>query len=85
MQTVSIIRKRGQLTIPESIRKVVQWTKSESAVIISMAKPNEIIIKPHSQLLDLDEVWAKIRKARTNSGKGIKSAATFLKSDRLNH
>lgn len=85
MQIVSIIRERGQLTIPESVRKIVGWANPMSAVSITVTKADEIIIKPHSQFLDWEQIWANIRKSRAISGKGKISASKFLKTDRSEH
>lgn len=85
MQTVSIIRQRGQLTIPESIRKNVSWISPLSAVSIRVVKADEIVIKPHQQRIDWDKIWALIRKSRAIKGKGKGSAAEFLEKDRRSH
>lgn len=85
MQTTSIIRERGQLTIPDSIRKTVNWAGPLSAVFISVIKPDEIIIRPHTQSLGLNQVWEKIRKSRAIAGKGSFSASEFLQKDRQSH
>lgn len=85
MKTVSIVRDRGQLTIPDSIRRVVTWITPMSAVIISVIKPDEIIIKPHQRQVDWEEVWKNIRKSRKISGKGNISTVEFLKHDRSSH
>ena len=82
MQTVSIIRERGQLTIPESIRKTVRWAAPMSAVSISVLKPDEIVIRPHTQTVDWGKVWENIRKSRAIVGKGNTSASQFITSDR---
>ena len=85
MKTVSIVRDRGQLTIPDSIRRVVTWITPMSAVTISVIKPDEITIKPHQKQVDWDQVWENIRKSRAISGKGNISAADFLEQDRSSH
>lgn len=85
MKTVSIIRDRGQLTIPDAIRRMVGWITPLSAVSISVVKPDEIIIKPHQKQVNWDQVWENIRKARAISGKGKLSAAEFLEQDRRSH
>jgi len=84
--TISIIRGRGQLTIPDSIRKQVKWADSMSAVSIALVKSNEIVIKPHESYVDWDDVWQGVRKARAISG-GSKavSATSFLRADRKSH
>lgn len=85
MKTVSIVRERGQLTIPDSIRQMVNWITPLSAVTISVIKPDEIIIKPHIQQVNRDQIWENIRKSRAISGKGKISASEFLKVDRSSH
>ena len=85
MQTVGIIRGRGQLTIPDSIRKMVNWVTPLSAVTISMMQPDEIVIRPHVQQVDWDQIWKNIRKSRAIPGKGKISASEFLQSDRNSH
>lgn len=85
MKSVSIIRDRGQLTIPDSIRKVLTWMGPMSAVTISVIKPDEIVIKPHTQQIDWDEIWTNIRKARAIKSKGTKSTVEFLEQDRRSH
>lgn len=85
MKAVSIVRDRGQLTIPDSIRRVISWITPMSAVTISVIKPDEIIIKPHQKQVDWDQVWENIRKSRAISGKGKISTAEFLEQDRRSH
>ena len=85
MKVVSIIRDRGQLTIPDSVRKIVNWVTPMSAVTISVIKPDEIIIKPHQKDYDWDKIWEGIKKARAIKGKGNISAAEFLEQDRTSH
>lgn len=85
MKTVSIIRGRGQLTIPDSVRKIVNWVSPMSAVTISVMKPDEIVITPHQKHVDWDTIWANIRKSRAIKGKGNLSAVEFLEQDRNSH
>jgi len=85
MKTVVIIRDRGQLTIPDDIRKVVNWVSTSSAVSISVVKPDEIIIKPHQKYVDWDKIWNNIRRSRAISGKGKLSAAKALERERQSH
>jgi bifunctional DNA-binding transcriptional regulator/antitoxin component of YhaV-PrlF toxin-antitoxin module len=82
MKEVSIIRDRGQLTIPDSIRRRVGWATTNSAVSISVVKPDEIIIRPNQNYVDWDKIWENIRQSRAISGKGHESAASFLEKDR---
>ena len=86
MKVISIIRDRGQLTIPDSIRKTVKWANSMSAVSITVVKPNEIIIKPQQSYVDWQEIWAGIKKARAVTGKSKAiSSVDFLQRDRVSH
>lgn len=85
MKTVSIIRDRGQLTIPDSIRKVITWLNPMSAVTISVIKPDEIVIKPHSKIVDKNLILENVKKSRAIKGKGSGSAVEFLEMDRRSH
>lgn len=85
MQTISIIRERGQLTIPDSIRKTVNWANPLSAVFISVIMPNEIIIRPHTRFFGIDQIWENINKSRKITGKGNLSASAFIDEDRQSH
>ncbi|PIR42166.1 hypothetical protein CO058_02800 [candidate division WWE3 bacterium CG_4_9_14_0_2_um_filter_35_11] len=85
MKTV-IIRERGQLTIPDSIRKTVDWISPMSAVIISVVKHDEIVIKPNIRLIDKKQVLENIKRARAIKGEGsITSVTEFLIMDRQSH
>ncbi len=86
MKTVSIIRDRGQLTIPDSIRALREWTSPNSVVTITSERPDEITIRPHKKEYDWDKMWEGIRKSRALKGKGkTTSAAEFLEKDRKSH
>lgn len=83
MKTVSIIRQRGQLTIPESVRRRVKWVSPLSAVSISITKPDEIVIRPHHQQKDVDwdGLWKQIKRVRTFKGtRG--NLSSFIQEDR---
>lgn len=85
MKTVSIIRNRGQFTIPESIRRFVNWVTPQSAVTISVTKSDEIVITPHQKKVDWDKIWEGIRKSRAIKGKNAVSALEILQRDRHSH
>lgn len=85
MQTVGIIRERGQLTIPDSIRQLIDWASPMSAVSITVIKPDEIIIRPHQVQVDWNKIWKGIQKARSIHGKGKMSGLEFIQQDRLSH
>lgn len=84
--TVSIIRNRGQLTIPDSIRVLRKWTEPNSVVTITSDKPDEIVIRPYKKDYDWEKIWEGIRKSRALKGRGkASSAAEFLEKDRRSH
>lgn len=83
--TISIIRDRGQLTIPDSIRALRQWASPNSAVTISSDLPDEIVIRPHKKQYDWDKIWEGVRKARAIKGKGKGSLSKFIAEDRYRH
>lgn len=85
MKSISIIRDRGQLTIPDSIRKIITWLTPLSVVTISVVGSDKIIIKPHQQNIDWDKVWNNIAKSRAIKSKGNQSTAEFLELDRNSH
>lgn len=84
MKAVSIVRDRGQLTIPDSIRKLVNWVSPLSAVSISVVKPDEIVIRPHQykKEIDWDKLWEQIKRVRAFKGKGRGNLSTFIIEDR---
>ncbi len=84
MKAVSIIRDRGQLTIPDSIRKLINWAGPMSAVSISVVKPDQIIITPHQNQdkTDWDELWKRIKRARSFKGKSRGNLSAFIAEDR---
>jgi bifunctional DNA-binding transcriptional regulator/antitoxin component of YhaV-PrlF toxin-antitoxin module len=86
MKTVSIIRDRGQLTIPDSIRKTLKWTQPMSAVSIIVVKPNQIVIEPQQPTYDREAILAGLERAQSIKGNGkAVSAAEFLQRDRRSH
>lgn len=85
LQTTSIIRDRGQLTIPETIRRILAWASPLSVVTLSVEQPNQITIKPHSsqKKVDWDLIWHGIRLSRSFKGKNeSKSALQLITEDR---
>ncbi len=83
--TVSIIRNRGQLTIPDSIRALRQWASPNCAVTITSNLPDEITIRPHKKAYEWDKMWEFVKRSRATRGKGKGSAAEFLEKDRRSH
>jgi bifunctional DNA-binding transcriptional regulator/antitoxin component of YhaV-PrlF toxin-antitoxin module len=84
MKAVAIIRERGQLTIPESIRKQARWAGVSGVIYIQLEKQNEIIITPHQAIMEseLSKLPESIKKARDIKGKGSLGASKFLAGTR---
>ena len=80
MKTVAIIRDRGQLTIPDSIRKHIGWVHINSVVELDLLNPSEIIIKPHGQISEKywEELSDLIKKTRDIKGKCRENASEFI-------
>ena len=88
IQTTAIIRNRGQLTIPDVIRRAFNWMKTESVVKIIYRSPQEIIITPYIQEEVKKTNWKKIWKAinEARSFKGNRgNLSKFIAKDRYNH
>jgi len=86
MKVTGIIRDRGQLTIPDSIRKTIKWAAPMSAVSITVVKPNQILIQPQQTYVNWEDIWASIKRARAIRGKTEATSTTeFLEKDRASH
>lgn len=88
LQTKSIIRDRGQLTIPDFIRGRIDWVSPGSVVTISQLKDDEIIIRPHvsnKNEFDWNKLWRNIELARSHRGTYKGSLSEFIVSDRDSH
>jgi len=88
IQTTAIIRNRGQLTIPDVIRRAFDWMKTESVVKIIYRSPQEIVITPYIQekvkKINWKKIWAAIAEARSfKSRRG--NLSKFIAEDRYNH
>lgn len=83
--TVSIVRDRGQLTIPGSIRALREWTGSNSVVTITSDKPDEIVIRPHKREVDWNKLWKQMKRVRSFKGKNKTSLSEFIAKDRESH
>lgn len=86
MKSVSIIRSKGQLTIPDNIRKKVNWANPMSPVTFILAGPDEIVIKPYRIQADRAKIWEDMTRIRSFRGEGKAiSASEFLEADRKSH
>ncbi len=84
IQTTTIIRQRGQLTIPDAIRKIRSWAKKDSVVVVSSTDPDEIVIRPYEKKKEVnwDLLWKKIEEVRSYRGKGSGNLSKFIIEDR---
>ncbi|KKQ43161.1 MAG: hypothetical protein US60_C0006G0005 [Microgenomates group bacterium GW2011_GWC1_37_8] len=85
IQATSIIRQRGQLTIPDSIRGTTSWIAPGSAVIVARVKADEIVIKPHlgePKVVNWNKLWRNIELSRSHKGKFHGSLSQFIAEDR---
>lgn len=86
VQTTVVIRNRGQLTIPDKIRKSVNWMAPSSVVTISAQNPDEIIIQPYNpKKVDWDKLWKQMKRVRAFKGKGRGNLSQFIAEDRYRH
>lgn len=83
--TISIIRNRGQLTIPDSIRALRDWAAPNSAVIITSDRSDEITIRPHQKEYDWDKLWKQMKRVRVFNGKNKTGLSEFIIKDRETH
>ncbi len=84
MSSISIIRERGQITIPDKIRATLDWLTPTSPVSISIVNPDEISIRPYQnkKITDWQKLWAQIRKSRALKSKGQGNLSAFIIEDR---
>lgn len=86
METTAVVRQRGQLTIPDNLRRIADWLSSGSVVQLQ-ATSREIKISPYQnaqKIIDWDVVWEKIRLSRTFRGK-VENLSEFIAADRARH
>jgi bifunctional DNA-binding transcriptional regulator/antitoxin component of YhaV-PrlF toxin-antitoxin module len=91
MTVTATIRQRGQLTIPDLIRKKFSWLKENAVVSIAASSGGEVIIKPlivqgASDKPNWNEIWRRIYLTRSFRGRTKdKSLSQFIVEDRLRH
>lgn len=89
MKSTAIIRQRGQLTIPDKLRRTLSWLKENAVVSIIATSTQELVIKPISHTTDTpdwDEIWRLIHLTRSFKGTGkAKSLTQFIIEDRERH
>lgn len=84
IRKIAIVRERGQLTMPDQIRRLAQWTRTSSAVVFLMDKSDEIKIIPHESIRKVE--WEKLRSSiesvREIKGKGKFSNSEYIRKNR---
>lgn len=84
----TIIRQRGQVTIPDAIRENFTWLTPGSVIFIKPQVPDELIIRAYESQkkeVDWDKIWKYIKKSRNIRGKGNISGSEFIAHDRQTH
>ena len=85
LQSTSIVRDRGQLTIPDLIRVRSDWVSPGSVVTIVQVRADEIVIRPHvanKNEFDWNRLWRNIELARSHKGTYLGSLSEFIVADR---
>lgn len=85
--STATIRLRGQITIPQEVRKHMKWIDTGSVVHVD-ARPFEIKITPYQEKtkkkVDWNRLWDQIKLVRSFEGKKG-NLSGFIIKDRENH
>ena len=94
VQTVSKIRERGQLTVPQSIRETLNWTGNQVMVKIVTTQDGFRVEKlpishpqhPKKKLTkkQWDQIWKDFERISSSGRQDIK-LTDFLRKDRDSH
>ncbi len=87
IQTTGIIRSRGQLTIPDLIRKNFGWLTPDSVVTVGIESSDAVVIRPYTptkKRANWNKIWNLIKKCRSFKGSGG-SLSEFIVKDRETH
>ena len=86
LQTTAIVRDRGQLTIPNDIREVIDWMTPASVVTIYIETTNKLVIQPHfiEKQINWEEIWNQVKLARSFIGESG-NLSKFIAEDRRKH
>ena len=86
IQGTAIIRDRGQITIPEKIRRTLKWPSTNSVVSLATTLQNEIVISPYesSRQVNWSQIWNNVELSRSYQGKQG-NLSNFILSDRESH
>ena len=85
-QSISTIRQRGQLTIPNRVREKYKWVSPGSPVTIDTSDPGKIVIEPYSESkrVDWEKLWRDIKRIRSYKGEAGGNLSAFIAKDREN-
>jgi len=72
MNSTIILRDRGQLTLPEAIRKTLPWLTRSTALTVSVENPQKLVLTPlqPAATVPWDMMWNGITLARSFEGQG---------------
>lgn len=87
-QSIAIIRQRGQLTIPDSVRKATGWIFPNAVVSITVKNKTELCVKPLSPKESEEKYWKDLWRdmERIRSFKGKRgNLSKFIAEDRYRH
>ena len=77
----------GNMLIPASIRREVDWLKSEAKVSVSTNTRNEIVISPQKSVkkVNWDNLWKRLRIIQQYKGANEMSLSQIIIEDRQRH
>jgi bifunctional DNA-binding transcriptional regulator/antitoxin component of YhaV-PrlF toxin-antitoxin module len=81
---IVIIRQRGQITIPDSIRQSAPWIIENQPVNVYLVNENEVRISPVGQAIDWEKLQRDITTVRALPGEDFDSTS-FIAEDRKTH
>lgn len=85
IRKTAIIRQRGQLTIPEAIRRASTWAVELCIVSISLDPTGSIVIRPEKRHADWKTIQKEMEMIRSFHGSGSQkeSLSAFIARDRM--
>lgn len=85
--STTVIRQRGQLTLPKKLRTENSWLAEGMVVTVLSSVQKEVKIIPYKESFkktDWKNIWEKIKLSRTFSGKRG-NLSQFVIKDRSEH
>ena len=82
--SLAIIRDRYQLTIPEEIRKNLNWLKTQKVVRWVLVGEDKVLVEPYQEsAVSWPEIWENLKKVKNWGAKS--NLADFVVADRASH